>query len=340
MKVLKTYKQLFENNDIPDTLKSKLLLAEVEEDNDADIRTIIGIEGYEYDYELESSELTYFGENTLKIIMHQSQASDYLELELNDLSYFLEYNKDYITIEENEIEVDEIKYQLNNDNLKVLQEIFKKFNCELRNSVDFKINTFFNLKIFNNISEEIRNNISMMITTSKEKSANTESDKLDFYFEYDSGSGIINIIFDLDDLDVDKKNVNEIIQKQIKTFYIHDFNWSYDIDPDAKKDMNISIHTILTDLLSDIEENDDYLEDELSLNEDMKSLIELGGDFKDYVEENQTAIFLHLVNDEDTAEENEERQIHFYKLLKTEGIVNEISNKKFGSKITSRDFNL
>jgi len=337
MRVLKTYKQLFENNDASDTIKSKLLKLETEEDNDSGIRQLIGIEYYDYDYELESSDSTPFGENTLKIMMHQSQAEEYLELELNDLSYFLEYNKDYITIEEY-TETDEIKYQLNNDNLKVLQEIFKEFNCELRNSGDFNIDKFFDLKIFKRVSEEIRNNISMMITSSKEKNANTESEKLDFYFEYNSG--VINIIFDLDDLDVDKKNVNEIIQKQIKTFYIHDFNWDYDIDPDAKKEMNISIHTILTDLLSDIKENDDYLENELSLNEDMESLIELGGDFKDYVEENQTAIFLHLIEEEDTAEENEERQIVFYKLLKKEGIVNEISNKKFGSKITSRDFNL
>ena len=241
----------------------------------------------DFDYEIIFDVNDYMENDTISIIADSDTLCAYLDIYVGDLITFIEYNRSYLSIEEEEDE-EALNHRISVDNLKILKSIYGKFN--IKDNVDAL--DFFNSRFFSRIKDMLLSDISYCDSNSKQNHAFKIDEKLPFEIMFSDSNIVLKI--PLEELE-NFKTVNSFIDtNKDKLDDIESMDYSYDLDDDEIKKMDESHKYNLLELLKSVDDEWDlesffYENDLIETSEDLDMDSErifakkIGGAFKLYL---------------------------------------------------------
>ena len=317
------------NNDTTnnDSLKDKLIYLFNTDGDDKEIRKLIDISDFDYEYEFRQPR---FYQDPDKIIISGDldEVADYLGEEVHNISTYINSLSYYPPDEY--VDDEEIRYQIDDDNKKIIIEILKEFNINITlDKLDEEIVNLLGLKFAEKTKENIESEISYGLQQTKVKRARKIHSEVvfDLEEEFDQHDGDkLEIQIDIDELE-GEKTVNSYIKSKYELLDLEDFQYS-NLDDENYKYVNNEIKKYLTELLNNVKNNKEKILNNLS-DIDFYNIMNLGGDF------------LKKIKSYDYQKKYIDGNVKNYEdLLFYKKIVNDKIKKDFEYLIKVRDFNL
>ncbi len=275
-----------------DTLSYKLQTAlDKPGDNDKEIRKLIGsFDDIDYTYDYNRAKWEWKSETDQLTIIFEPEDNEEVEelvgLESGELFTYLYYLNAQGSNEQTDLS--EIEYTLNDENGELMKKILKIFNIEYNLYEDeTKIRYFFNLfddyKEIYEIKDNILYDIGDYVYECKVAMANKEYHKLNFFITegHVNGETYLEFVFDL------KKVKNFKVNTLYEYFQLNDnITWDiggYDEDKDAKESLDKSTKEYLEQLLKIVTEKKDDIIKNMTIKYNIPKIKSLGGDFYDYI---------------------------------------------------------
>ena len=286
MKILKTYRQLFENmidliqnlerEELDDkkssfNLGEKLIYSYLYDDDDENIKSLINM-NIDYEYEFLKYAYDY---DRIVLTFDNDYISAFFNLEEYTLSTYSEYNQQHVP--EEYIDTEQLDSYFDIDKLKNLLKI--------NNDVDiYDILKILNFTKIDSLLDDIKAYISYPIENAKQKIANDISDKLPFEISvyYDKTKTRTTITIYLLEL-TEEKTIKDFLLKY-ENILINAENISYNFYSEITYDYDKEISKIINSIYDLLKTDSEKILKSLKIKKyDIEDIIELGGVLLDYI---------------------------------------------------------